>query len=204
MAGRQAHRKFDIRNDTSTRYKGKLYGILANYMGEKYAGELVEQMYSNYKDVFVDIYNKVHNDIRPKLVELAGSGAMFVLWQIVNEAIFAVYLTHKETASFVVHKYVSRGIPADIVKKVLAYVGNELKELVPAVAEQIGGVVLDETNVVTTVDAIVTKMPSLPNSYAGVLMKTKVPSTTPHYAGTKTFSDMNNAYKALEEIEKGL
>jgi hypothetical protein len=173
-------------------------------MGEKYAGELVEQMYSNYKDVFVDIYNKVHNDIRPKLVELAGSGAMFALWQIVNEAIYAVYLTHKETASFLVNKYVSRGIPADVVKKVLAYVGNELKELVPAVAEQIGGVTLDETNVVTTVDAIVTKMPSLPNSYAGVLMKTKVPSTTPQYAGTKTFSDMNSAYKALEDIEKGL
>jgi len=204
MAGRQAHRKFDVRNDTPTRYKGKLYGIFANYMGEKYAGELVEQMYSNYKDVFVDIYNKVHNDIRPKLVELAGSGAMFVLWQIVNESIYAVYLTHKETASFLVNKYVSRGIPADVVKKVLAYVGNELKELVPAVAEQIGGVTLDETNVVTTVDSIVTKMPSLPNSYAGVLMKTKVPSTTPHYAGTRTFSDINSAYKALEEIEKGL
>jgi len=204
MAGRQAHRKFDVRNDTPTRYKGKLYGIFANYMGEKYAGELAEQMYSNYKDVFVDIYNKVHNDIRPKLVELAGSGAMFVLWQIVNESIYAVYLTHKETASFLVNKYVSRGIPADVVKKVLAYVGNELKELVPAVAEQIGGVTLDETNVVTTVDSIVTKMPSLPNSYAGVLMKTKVPSTTPHYAGTRTFSDINSAYKALEEIEKGL
>jgi hypothetical protein len=204
MAGRQAHRKFDVRNDTSTRYKGKLYGIFVNYMGEKYAGELVEQMYSNYKDVFVDIYNKIHNDIRPLLVELAGSGAMFALWQIVNEAIYAVYLTHKETASFLVNKYVSRGIPADVVKKVLAYVGNELKELVPAVAEQLGGVTLDEGNVVATVDNIVTKMPSLPNSYAGVLMKTKVPSTTPHYAGTKTFSDMNSAYKALEEIEKGL
>jgi len=173
-------------------------------MGEKYAGEFVEQMYSNYKDVFVDIYNKVHNDLRPKLVELAGSGAMFALWQIVNESIYAVYLTHKETASFLVNKYVSRGIPADVVKKILAYVGNELKELVPAVAEQLGGVTLDETNVVTTVDAIVTKMPSLPNSYAGVLMKTKVPSTTPHYAGTRTFSDMNSAYKALEDIEKGL
>jgi len=68
----------------------------------------------------------------------------------------------------------------------------------------LGGVTLDETNVVTTVDAIVTKMPSLPNSYAGVLMKTKVPSSTPHYAGTKTFSVMDSAYKALEEIEKGL
>ena len=204
MAGRQAHRKFYVRNDTPTKYKGKLYGIFVNYMGEKYANELVEQMYSNYKDVFVDIYTKIHDDLRPKLVELAGSGAMFALWQIVNEAIYAVYLTHKETASFLVNKYVSRGIPADVVKKILAYVGNELKELVPAVAEQIGGVTLDETNVVTTVDAIVTKMPSLPNSYAGVLMKTKVPSATPHYAGTKTFSDMNSAYKALEDIEKGL
>jgi len=204
MAGRQAHRKFDVRNDTPTRYKGKLYGIFVNYMGEKYAGELVEQMYSNYKDVFEQIYTKIHNDIRPLLVELAGSGATFPMWQIVNESIYAVYLTHKETASFLVNKYVSRGIPSDVVKKILAFVGNELKELVPAVAEQLGGVTLDEGNVVATVDNIVTKMPSLPNSYAGVLMKTKVPATTPHYAGTKTFSDMNSAYKALEEIEKGL
>jgi len=204
MAGRQSHRKFDVRNDTSTRYKGKLYGIFSNYMGEKYAQELVEQMYSNYKDVFEQIYTKIHNDLRPKLVELAGSGAMFPLWQIVNESIYAVYLTHKETASFLVNKYLSRGVPAHVTKKILADVGNELKELVPAVAEQIGSTTLDETNVVTVVDDIVTKMPSLPNSYAGVLMKTKVPSTTPHYAGTKTFSDMGSAYKALEEIEKGL
>ena len=204
MAGRHAHRKFDVRNDTPTRYKGKLYGIFVNYMGEKYASELVEQMYSNYKDVFEQIYTKIHNDLRHKLVEYAGSGAMFPLWQIINEAIYAVYLTHKETASFLVNKYLSRGIPANITKKILADVGNELKELVPAVAEQLGGVTLDETNVVTTVDAIVTKMPSLPNSYAGVLMKSKVPSSTPHYAGTKTFSIMDSAYKALEEIEKGL
>jgi len=129
---------------------------------------------------------------------------MFPVFQIINEAIYAVYLTHKETASFLVNKYVSRGIPANVVKKVLAEVGNELKELVPAVAEQIGGITLDEGNVVTVVDDIVTKMPSLPNSYAGVLMKTKVPTTPPHYAGTKTFSDMNSAYKALEDIEKGL
>ena len=204
MAGRQAHRKFDVRNDTPTRYKGKLYGIFVNYMGEKYASELVEQMYSNYKDVFEQIYTKIHNDLRPKLVEYAGSGAMFPLWQIINEAIYAVYLTHKETASFLVNKYLSRGIPANITKKILADVGNELKELVPAVAERLGGVTLDETNVVTTVDTIVTKLPSLPNSYPGVLMKSKVPSATPHYAGTKTFSDMNSAYKALEDIEKGL
>jgi len=204
MAGRQAHRKIDVRNDTPTRYKGKLYGIFVNYMGEKYASQLVEQMYSNYKDTFEQIYNKIHNDLRPKLVEMAGSGALFPLFQIINEAIFAVYLTHKETASFLVNKYVSRGIPANVVKRILADVGNELKELVPAVAEQLGGVTLDEGNVVTTVDTIVTRLPSLPNSYAGVLMKTKVPTTTPHYAGTKTFSDMNSAYKALEDIEKGL
>ena len=204
MAGRQSHKKFDVRNDTPTRYKGKLYGIFQNYMGEKYASELVEQMYSNYKAVFEEIYTKIHNDLRPKLVEYAGSGVTFPLWQITNEAIFAVYLTHKETASFLVNKYLSRGIPANITKKILADVGNELKELVPAVAEQLGGVTLDEGNVVTVVDDIVTKMPSLPNSYAGVLMKTKVPATTPHYAGTKTFSDMSSAYKALEDIEKGL
>ena len=204
MAGRQAHRKFDVRNDTPTRYKGKLYGIFRNYMGEKYANELVEQMYSNYKDTFEQIYTKIHNDLRPKLVEMAGSGAMFPLWQIINEAIYAVYLTHKETASFLVNKYVSRGVPSNTVKKILAEVGNELKELVPAVAEQIGATTLDEGNVVTVVDDIVTKMPSLPNSYAGVLMKTKVPTTSPHYAGTRTFSDMNSAYKALEDIEKGL
>jgi len=65
MAGRQVHRKVDLRNNTSTRYKGKLYGMFVNYMGEKYASELVEQMYSNYKDTFEQIYNKVHNDIRP-------------------------------------------------------------------------------------------------------------------------------------------
>ena len=204
MAGRQSHKKFDVKNDTPTRYKGKLYGIFVNYMGEKYAGELVEQMYSNYKDVFEEIYTKVHNDLRPKLVEYAGSGAMFPLWQIINESIFAVYLTHKETATFLVNKYLSRGIPADITKKILADVGNELKELVPAVAEQIGGVTLDENNVVGVVDGIVTKMPSLPNSYAGVLMKSKVPSASPHYAGTKTFSNMESAYKALEDIQKGL
>jgi Glu-tRNA(Gln) amidotransferase subunit E-like FAD-binding protein len=204
MAGRQAHRKVDLRNDTPTRYKGKLYGIFVNYMGEKYAGELVEQMYSNYKDTFEQIYTKIHNDLRPRLVEYAGSGAMFPLFQIINESIYAVYLTHKETASFLVNKYVSRGIPANVVKKILAEVGNELKELVPSVAEQIGNITLDEGNVVTIVDDIVTKMPSLPNSYAGVLMKTKVPTTSPHYAGTKTFSDMNSAYKALEDIEKGL
>jgi hypothetical protein len=204
MAGRQAHRKFDVRNDTSTRYKGKLYGILQNYMGEKYASELVEQMYSNYRDVFEEIYTKIHNALRANLVKYAGAGAMFPLWQIINESIYAVYLTHKETASFLVTKYLSRGIPASTIKRILAEVGNQLKELVPAVAEQIGSVTLDEGNVVTTVDAIVTKMPALPNSYAGVLMKSKVPSTTPHYAGTKTFSDMGSAYKALEDIEKGL
>jgi len=204
MAGRQSHRKFDVRNDTPTKYKGKLYGIFVNYMGEKYAQEMVEQMYSNYKSVFEEIYTKVHNALRSTLVELAGSGATFPLWQIINESIYAVYLTHKETASFLVSKYVSRGIPANAVKRILAEVGNQLKELVPAVAEQIGSVTLDEGNVVTTVDGIVTKMPSLPNSYAGVLMKSKVPTATPHYAGTKTFSSTESAYKALEDIEKGL
>jgi len=204
MAGRQSHRKFDVRNDTPTRYKGKLYGIFRNYMGDKYANELVEQMYSNYRDTFEQIYTKIHNDLRAKLVEMAGSGAMFPLWQIINESIYAVYLTHKETASFLVNKYVSRGVPTNVVKRILAEVGNELKELVPAVAEQLGGTVLDETNVVATVDDIVTKMPSLPNSYAGVLMKSRVPNAPPHYAGTKTFSNMDSAYKALEDIEKGL
>jgi hypothetical protein len=204
MAGRQAHRKVDYRNDTPTRWKGKLYGIFVNYMGEKYASEFVEQAYANYKSVFEEIYNKIHNDLRAKLTELAGSGAMFPLWQIINESIYAVYLTHKETASFLVNKYLSRGIPANTVKVILADVGNELKELVPAVAEQLGGVTLDESNVVATVDGIVTKLPSLPNSYAGVLMKTKVPTATPHYAGTKTFSGTENAYKALEDIENGL
>jgi len=204
MAGRQSHRKFDVRNDTSTRYKGKLYGIFVNYMGEKYAGELVEQMYSNYKDVFEEIYTKVHNALRPELVKYAGAGATFPLWQIINEAIYAVYLTHKETASFLVTKYLSRGIPSSTIKKILAEVGNQLKELVPAVAEQIGSVTLDEGNVVSTVDAIVTKMPALPNSYAGVLMKSRVPTVTPHYAGTKSFSSTESAYKALEDIEKGL
>jgi hypothetical protein len=204
MSGRQAHRKFDVRNDTSTRYKGKLYGIFVNYMGEKYAQELVEQMYSNYKDVFEEIYTKVHNALRADLVKYAGAGATFPLWQIINESIYAVYLTHKETASFLVTKYLSRGIPSSTIKKILAEVGNQLKELVPAVAEQLGGVTLDDSNVVTTVDNIVTAMPSLPNSYAGVLMKSRVPSVTPHYAGTKTFSDMGSAYKALEDIEKGL
>jgi len=204
MAGRQSHRKFDVRNDTPTRYKGKLYGIFVNYMGEKYAQELVEQMYSNYRDVFEEIYTKIHNALRPELVKYAGAGATFPLWQIINEAIYAVYLTHKETASFLVTKYLSRGIPSSTIKKILADVGNQLKELVPAVAEQLGGTTLDENNVVTTVDTIVTKMPALPNSYAGVLMKSKVPSATPHYSGTKTFSDMGSAYKALEDIEKGL
>ena len=204
MAGRQSHRKFDVRNDTPTRYKGKLYGIFRNYMGDKYASELVEQMYSNYKDTFEQIYTTIHNNLRAKLAEMAGSGAMFPLWQIVNESIYAVYLTHKETASFLVNKYVSRGVPTNIVKRIIADVGNQLKELVPAVAEQLGSTVLDETNVVATVDDIVTKMPSLPNSYAGVLMRSRVPNAPPHYAGTKTFSDMNSAYKALEDIEKGL
>lgn len=204
MAGRQSHRKLDVRNDTSTRYKGKLYGMFVNYMGEKYAQELVENMYQNYSDVFVNIYNKIHNAIRPKLVQLAGAGAMFPLWQIVNESIYAVYLTHKETASFLVTKYVARGVPAGTIKTILADVGNQLKELVPTVAEQIGTVTLDPTNVVTTVDKVVTSMPALPNSYAGVLMKTKVPTATPHYAGTPTFSNMESAYKALEEIERGL
>jgi len=204
MAGRQSHRKFDVRNDTPTRYKGKLYGIFVNYMGDKYASELVEQMYSNYRDVFEEIYTKIHNTLRPELVKYAGAGAMFPLWQIINEAIYAVYLTHKETASFLVTKYLSRGIPATTIKKILAGVGNQLKELVPAVAEQLGGVTLDENNVVATVDSIVTKMPALPNSYAGVLMKSRVPTVTPHYAGTKSFSSMESAYKALEDIEKGL
>ena len=204
MAGRQSHKKFDIRNDTSTRWKGKLYGIFRNYMGDEYAKEFVEQAYSNYKDVFEEIYNKIHNNLRATIVKLAGSGATFPLWQIINESIYAVYLTHKETASFLVNKYVSRGIPANTVKVILADVGNELKELVPAVAEQLGGVTLDESNVVATVDGIVTKLPSLPNSYAGILMKSKVPSASPHYAGTKTFSSTENAYKALEDIENGL
>jgi len=204
MAGRQSHRKFDVRNDTSTRYKGKLYGIFVNYMGEKYASELVEQMYSNYKDVFEEIYTKVHNNLRPTLVKLAGAGATFPLWQVINESIYAVYLTHKQTASFLVTKYLSRGIPANTTKKILVEVGNQLRELVPAVAEQLGEVSLNESNVVSTVDSIVTKLPALPNSYAGVLMKTRVPTTTPHYAGTKTFSELASSYGALEAIEKTL
>lgn len=204
MAGRQSHKKFEVRNDTPVRYKGKLYGIYVNYMGEKYAEQLVDNMYQNYNDVFVEIYNKIHNTIRPKIVQLAGAGATFPLWQIVNESIYAVYLTHKETASFLVTKYVARGVPAHVVKTILAEVGNELKNLVPAVAEQIGTVTLDPTNVVQIVDKIVTSMPALPNSYAGVLMKTKVPSVTPHYAGTSTFSSMESSYKALEDILRGL
>jgi len=204
MAGRQSHRKFDVRNDTATRYKGKLYGIFINYMGEKYAQEMVEQMYQNYKDVFEEIYTKIHNALRADLVKYAGAGATFPLWQIINESIYAVYLTHKETASFLVTKYLARGIPASTIKKILASVGNQLKELVPAVAEQLGDVTLDESNVVTVVDNMVTKMPALPNSYAGILMKTRVPTAPPHYAGTKTFSNIESAYKALEDIEKGL
>jgi hypothetical protein len=204
MAGRQSHRKIDIRNDTGSRYKGKLYGIFANYMGERYAGEMVENMYENFRSVFEDIYTKIHNALRPRIVELAGSGATFVYWQLVNESIYAVYLTHKETASFLVTKYVGRGIPPSSVKRILADVGNQLKELVPGVAEQLGTTTLDETNVVATVDAVVTKMPSLPNSYAGVLMKSRTPIATPHYAGTLTFSNLEESAQALERILKGL
>jgi hypothetical protein len=204
MAGRQSHRKIDIRNDTGSRYKGKLYGIFANYMGERYAGEMVENMYENFRSVFEDIYTKIHNALRPRIVELAGSGATFVYWQLVNESIYAVYLTHKETASFLVTKYVGRGIPPSSVKRILADVGNQLKELVPGVAEQLGTTTLDETNVVATVDAVVTKMPSLPNSYAGVLMKSRTPIATPHYAGTPTFSNLEESAQALERILKGL
>ena len=204
MAGRQSHRKFDIRNDTGSRYKGKLYGIFANYMGEKYAGEMVENMYENFREVFEEIYTKIHNAVRSRIVELAGSGATFVYWQLVNESIYAVYLTHKETASFLVTKYTGRGIPPSSVKIILAEVGNRLKELVPGVAEQLGTTTLDETNVVATVDAVVTKMPSLPNSYAGVLMKSRTPTATPHYAGTPTFSNLEESAQALERILKGL
>jgi len=204
MAGRQSHRKIDVKNDTSTRYKGKLYGIFINYMGAKYAQERVEQMYQNYKDVVEEIYTNVHNNLRPTLVKLAGAGATFPLWQIINESIYAVYLTHKETASFLVTKYLSRGIPASTIKRILVEVGNQLRELVPGVAEQLGGVTLDESNVVTTLDNIVTKMPALPNSYAGTLMRSRVPTAPPHYAGTETFSNVESAYKALEDIEKGL
>ena len=204
MAGRQSHRKFDVRNDTSSRYKGKLYGILVNYMGEKYAGEMVENMYENFREVFEEIYTKIHNAVRTRIVELAGSGATFVYWQLVNESIYAVYLTHKETASFLVTKYTGRGIPSSSIKTILAEVGNRLKELVPGVAEQLGTTTLDESNVVATVDAVVTKMPSLPNSYAGVLMKSRTPTATPHYAGTPTFSTLEESAQALERILKGL
>jgi len=204
MAGRQSHRKIDVKNDTSTRYKGKLYGIFINYMGEKYAQELVEQMSQHYKEGFEEIWTKIHSNLRPTLVKLAGAGATFPLWQIINESIYAVYLTHKETASFLVTKYLSRGIPASTIKRILVEVGNQLRELVPGVAEQLGGVTLDESNVVTTLDNIVTKMPALPNSYAGTLMRSRVPTAPPHYAGTETFSNVESAYKALEDIEKGL
>lgn len=204
MAGRQAHRKFDVKNDTSTRWKGKLYGIFVNYMGEEYAKEFVEKAYSNYERVFVNIYNRVHNQLRSMLVSLAGAGATFPLWQIINESIYAVYLTHKETASFLYAKYVARGIPPVVVKKILAEVGNTLKGIVPAVAQELGETVLDENNVISVVDDIVTKNPALPNSYAGILLQEARISTTPHYEGTKGFSTMESAYKALEEIERGL
>jgi hypothetical protein len=204
MAGRQSHRKFDVRNDTGSRYKGKLYAIFANYMGEKYASEMVDSMYENFRATFEEIYTKIHNALRARIVELAGSGATFIYWQLVNEAIYAVYLTHKETASFLVTKYTGRGLPPSSIKIILAEVGNRLKELVPGVAEQLGSNVLDESNVVTTVDAIVTKMPSLPNSYAGVLMKSRTPTATPHYAGTPTFSNLEESAQTLERILKGL
>jgi hypothetical protein len=204
MAGRQSHRKIDVRNNTASRYKGKLYGIFVNYMGSQYAEEMVNSTYENFRSVFEDIYTKIHNALRPRIVELAGSGATFVYWQLVNESIYAVYLTHKETASFLVTKYVGRGIPPSSVKRILADVGNQLKELVPGVAEQLGTTTLDETNVVATVDAVVTKMPSLPNSYAGVLMKSRTPIATPHYAGTPTFSNLEESTQALERILKGL
>jgi len=204
MAGRQSHKKSDVKNDTGSRYKGKLYGIFVNYMGEKYASEMVENMYENFREVFEEIYTKIHNAVRSRIVELAGSGAMFVYWQLVNESIYAVYLTHKETASFLVTKYTGRGLPPSSVKIILAEVGNKLKELVPGVAEQLGTTTLDESNVVATVDAIVTKMPSLPNSYAGVLMKSRTPTATPHYAGTPTFSNLEESAQTLERILKGL
>ena len=204
MAGRQAHRKFDVRNDTSTRWKGKLYGIFVNYMGEKYAGEFVEKAYSNYEKIFVNIYTKIHDRLRDTLVSLAGAGATFPLWQVINEAIFAVYLTHKETASFLQAKYVARGIPADSIKVVLAETGNTLKAIVPLVAQQIGDVTLDPSNVIRTVDDVVTKMPALPNSYAGVALSQVEISSTPHYEGTTTFSSIESGYSALEDIAKGL
>ncbi|CAJ31708.1 virion structural protein [Betalipothrixvirus puteoliense] len=204
MAGRQAHRKFDVRNDTSTRWKGKLYGIFVNYMGEDYAKEFVEQAYSNYEKVFVNIYTKIHNQLRTTLTSSAGAGATFPLWQIINEAIYAVYLTHKETASFLYAKYVARGIQPNVVKKIIAEVGNALKGIVPAVAQELGETVLDESNVISVVDGIVRKNPALPNSYAGIILQEARISTTPHYEGTEGFSSMESAYSALEEIEKGL
>ena len=119
MAGRQSHRKTDVRNNTGSRYKGKLYGIFANYMGEKYASEMVDSMYENFRAVFEEIYTKIHNALRPRIVELAGSGATFLYWQLVNESIYAVYLTHKETASFLVTKYTGRGLPPSSIKMIL-------------------------------------------------------------------------------------
>ncbi|ACB37267.1 virion structural protein [Betalipothrixvirus uzonense] len=204
MAGRQAHRKFDIRKTTAGRYKGKMFGILQNYMGEKYAEEVAENMYSDYKEIFENIYTKIHDALRNKLASLAGSGSTFPLWQIINEAIYAVYLTHKETASFLVTKFLARGIPADVTRTILADVGNQLKNLVPFVAQQLGEVELTPANVVRVVDDIVIKNPSLPNSFAGTALKSATPTPPPHYAGTPTFSSMESGYKALEDIERGL
>lgn len=204
MAGRQSHKKFDVRNDTSTRWKGKLYGIFVNYMGEKYAEEFVEKAYSNYEKIFVNIYTKIHDKLRDTLVSLAGAGATFPLWQIINEAIFAVYLTHKETASFLQAKYASRGVPTDSIKIILAETGNALKAIVPLVAQQLGDVTLDAGNVIMTVDNIVTKMPALPNSYAGIALSEVEITSTPHYEGTTTFSSISSGYGALEDIVKEL
>ena len=204
MAGRQKHTKRYYDLSSPVRYAGKMYALFKSYMGAEYAKKLAEAMLKEYEDTSVAYYTKVRDDqeLRTYLNTAVGSAKQFEVFQLINEFISSVLLTRNETATMVYYKYVTQGLPSDVVQNIMARVANIIGVEIPAFVASTKGMEVTPGNVIKVVNAYVLSNPPAPRSYGGKMTAKVVNIVPARYAGTKGFSEYSEVGSALEEVKR--
>ena len=206
MAGRQKHAKRTYDLTSPLRYKGKMYGLFAGMMGKEVAMQLADAMLQEYENTSVAFYTKVRDSplIRNYLDEKVGSALQFLAFQLINEFISSVLLTRNETATMVLYKYTSQGLPEEVALQLMAITSNILGNELPSFTAVTGGEDITSGNVVKMVNQYVLNSPPAPRSYGGKLSAKNQAVVPNRYAGTKSFSSYSEVNTAVDDLKRAL
>lgn len=208
MAGRQKHVKKVYSERSEQSYLNKLTGIYSIVSGEESAREWVKTMLGNWKKVFVNIYHKVHSNpaIQDYMNRTIGKAFRFVGYQIINELVYAVLLTHSETGTVVYDKYERQGVPRDIILDLMVLTTQAMMEIDPSISEAItrltGAMGLTRANVISILDQYVLSTPPLPSSISSAPKLESGVAVPEIYAGTTSFSSTQPAVSSIDEIKR--